>query len=420
MRDAVGSRSGGPQHHRRRLGAPSSTTSERRGEILAAAYFVADLGAIAAWIADPKDVTSGLGLGIPVVLAMGAALGFYVLRRRLPRHIEDAAVLGSLALLGAGMAFTTRPGVFAPYYIWVGFAAPLWFPLRRSLVYVVMSAGTCGIDMVLAGTAAATATWFVITAMLVIAFVVVQFLSRALVEQERLAAVGEMASALGHELRNPLTSLGNALFLVRVAVGEHIGPELDRHLALAERETARASSITEDLMVFVRPRRGVPGPLELHSAVAEVLASSPPPPGVSVELDLDAMSVVGDRDQVVGMLTNLVANAYQAMPGGGTLRIAAEYERSMVRVTVEDSGTGIAEDVLDRVFEPFFTTRTHGTGLGLAIVQRLAEEHGGDVAVESEPGRGTRFFVRLPLAHPFDRPRHVAAPASNGSDGAGR
>jgi signal transduction histidine kinase len=413
----VGSRSGGAKHRRRALGAPRSTASERRGEILAAAYFVADLGAIAAWIADPADVTSWVGLGVPVALAMAAAVAFYVLRSRLPRHIEDVAVLGSLALLGVGLAYTTRPGVLAPYYIWVGFAAPLWFPLRRSLLYMVLSAGTCGIDMILAGAPSSTAAWFVITAMLVIAFVVVQFLTSGLVDQERLVAVGEMASALGHELRNPLTSLGNALFLVRTAVGEHIGPELDRHLALAERETARASTITEDLMAFVRPRQGIPGPLELRSAVAEVLASTPPPPGVSVELDVDGVSVVADRDQVVGMLTNLVANAYQAMPGGGTLRIAAAYERSMVRVTIEDSGTWIPEHVLDRVFEPFFTTRTRGTGLGLAIVQRLAEEHGGDVAVESEPGRGTRFFVRLPLAHPFGRPSHAARPASNGSEG---
>lgn len=385
--------------NRRRLGGRSSALEARRGELLALAYAIATFGAVVGWAADPRQVTSAIGLGVPVVLAGAAAAGFFLLRHRLPRHAEDVAIVASLGLLATGIAFTRQPALFAPYYIWVGFTAPIWFPLRRAVAYLLLAVVAYGIDAALAGTAVALAGWLVTVATLAIAFLVVLYLSRALVDQERLAAVGEMASAVGHELRNPLTSLMNTLFLLRSTIPAEAAPDLERHLGTAEREARRAASITEDLMAFVRPRRASISLVDLEETARWALGSTPPPATVRVETALESAAVLADPDQVVEILANLLSNAYASMPAGGTVRVGAGADRGAVLLVVEDDGEGMDEAVRARVFEPFFTTRARGTGLGLAIVQRLVEEQGGTIAVESAPGQGARFLVRLPRAN---------------------
>lgn len=362
------------------------------------AYAIATLGAVAAWAAAPGLVLNTVGIGLPIAMAGAASSGFFVMRRRLPVYAEDVAIVASLALLGVGIAYTARPSLFTPYYVWVGFSAPIWFPRPRAVTYLLLTVATCGADMALAGTAEALATWFVTTAILLVAFLVVQFLSRTLVANERLAVVGEMASAVGHELRNPLTSIGNALFLVRDSVGAEPHPALERHLALAERELSRAGRIAEDLLSLTRPRRPVATAFDAGGAIGTALASAPPPPEVRVEQRLQAATALADRDQVVQVLTNLLANAYQAMPGGGVLEVTVGLDRSRVTLSVADSGVGMDEALQARAFEPFVTSRSGGTGLGLAIVRRLVEDNGGGVEVHSTPGAGTRFTLWLPAA----------------------
>lgn len=381
----------------RRLGHRVSAVQERRGEILAMAYGIATLGAIGAWAAAPAQILNVVGMGLPVAMAGMASVSFFLFRLRLPPFAEDVAVVVSLALLGVGIAYTAQPALFTPYYVWVGFSAPMWFPRRRAVLYLLLTMVACGADMLLAGTEAALASWFVTSAILVVAFLVVQFLSRSLVDQERLAAVGEMASAVGHELRNPLTSISNALYLIRASLPDALDPETDRHLRLAVAETARASSITEDVMAFVRPRHAVKSRLEAGEVVAAALAAAPPPHGVRVDKDVPEAWLAADRDQVVEVLTNLLSNAYDAMDAG-TVTIRARPERGSVVLSVGDTGPGMEKAVRERIFEPFFTTRHRGTGLGLAIVRRLVEEHGGTVEVDSTPGQGSTFVLRLPAA----------------------
>ncbi|HZU78854.1 MAG TPA: PAS domain S-box protein, partial [Acidimicrobiales bacterium] len=155
----------------------------------------------------------------------------------------------------------------------------------------------------------------------------------ALVQSERLAAVGEMASVVSHEIRNPIGAITNALFLIRHALGT-VPPELERQLALAEREAANATSIAEDLVAFARPRRPQMQSIALLSAVREVLEVLPPPAGVEVRIeDLD-QTVVADRVHLTELFANLVANAYDAMPDGGRLTVTAHGEGHMVRVEV--------------------------------------------------------------------------------------
>jgi signal transduction histidine kinase len=221
----------------------------------------------------------------------------------------------------------------------------------------------------------------------------------ALIRSERLTALGEMASVVGHELRNPLAAVTNALYLLRRLLGEATDPAYERHLAMAERETAKAVSLADDLTAFVRVREPNKEEVEVASVVDEVLEATAAPPGVAVEVDVDRARVVADRIQLAEVLTNLLTNALQAVGEEGRVRIAADGHNGTAELSVEDSGPGIDPAAASRLFEPFFTTKHDGTGLGLAIVQRLVEANGGTVAFSDRAAQGgARVVVRLPAA----------------------
>ena len=220
----------------------------------------------------------------------------------------------------------------------------------------------------------------------------------SLVRRERLSAVGEMATVIGHELRNPLGAAINLLFLARNSLTDQDNPELDGYLDRIERETNRAAALCEDLTAYMRERQLVIVPLDLGAVVAEVLESTPPPPGIEVSVEGLGVDLAADRAQLVQMLTNLITNAYQAMPDGGPLRVTGSKSDGFVEITVEDSGVGIDPAVAERLLEPFFTTKPTGTGLGLAVVKRFAEGHDGTVSIEGGPTGGARVTIRLPHA----------------------
>jgi signal transduction histidine kinase len=218
----------------------------------------------------------------------------------------------------------------------------------------------------------------------------------ALVLGERLSAVGEMAMVVGHELRNPLAAVTNALFLIRGEMREPVSDMLARNLTMAERETRKAATLADDLTAFVRPREPEPMSIHIGDLIDEVLSATSPPSKIEVITDLEDFTFSADRGQMAEVITNLVNNAYQAMPDGGSLRIRAWLEHGSAALTVQDTGPGIDVAVADRVFEPFYTTKSSGTGLGLAIVHRLVSAHGGTIDVENVPTGGARFTVLLP------------------------
>lgn len=215
----------------------------------------------------------------------------------------------------------------------------------------------------------------------------------ALVQRERLAAIGQMASVVGHELRNPLTAVTNALYLIR-ASGDLSTAEAP-HLELAERELGRATTLAQDLTDFVRPRTPQPEPFGIDQLLEEVMEAAPPPPGILVRAHVGRLIVVADRVQTSELLTNLVTNAYQAI-GQGHVWIWTEPDGGRVKIAVQDDGPGIDPEVAAHIFDPFVTTKTRGTGLGLAIVRRIVEEHGGTVAVDEHEGAGARIVATLP------------------------
>ncbi len=216
----------------------------------------------------------------------------------------------------------------------------------------------------------------------------------ALVRSERLSAVGQMTTVVGHELRNPLGAVMNSLYMLRLSLDDPAAAE--PHLAVAERQTARAVNLAQDLTAYMREKEPELASLALREVLDDVLEATPTPANVDVVLDVDSVRLEADSKQLAQILTNLIDNAYQAMPEGGSLRIGAHADTDSVIITVEDSGGGIDPAMVDQFFEPFFTTRSDGTGLGLAIVRRLTEGHRGTIAIDNRQSGGAIVTLRLP------------------------
>jgi signal transduction histidine kinase len=221
-----------------------------------------------------------------------------------------------------------------------------------------------------------------------------------LVFQERLAAIGQVAAAVGHELRNPLGVLTNSLYLVRTAVASGDREKIDRHLATAEREIGAAGVIVEGLLDFARQSKPDPEVFDLDDLVDESLAVAAPPPGIDVSRrGLDEIGGLrGDRQQLRQVLLNLLTNAYAAMDAPGVLAIEAVPDADGVEIRVSDSGVGMDEETVNHIFDPFYTRKAKGIGLGLAVTRRIVEAHGGTIAARSRPGAGTTFVIGLPGA----------------------
>jgi two-component system sensor histidine kinase HydH len=229
----------------------------------------------------------------------------------------------------------------------------------------------------------------------------VRTLKREVERSRRLAAVGRLAGGVAHEIRNPLSSIKGFATYFRERYRD---VEEDRRTAeIMIQEVDRLNRVIGQLLEFARPMAVEKRPvrpdvvarraLKLVESQAEsqgVRLESRLPGGVRVSMDADRMGQV---------LLNLLLNAVEAMPEGGTLELAAEIDEAnrAARFTVSDTGQGIVRDDLARVFDPYFTTKPTGTGLGLAVVHKIVESHGGEVRVESEAGKGTTVTVEVPL-----------------------
>ncbi len=230
---------------------------------------------------------------------------------------------------------------------------------------------------------------------------------RDLVRSERLAAVGQMAAMITHEIRNPLSSIGlNTELLEEELAGLSEPPAEVAQLCRAiTTEVDRLTAITDEYLQFARlpkpklhPERVEPILLNLAEFEREGLAAR----GVELELDVPdgSPAVMADDAQLRQALLNLMRNAADALGeiGGGRirLRVAHDPEAAAVDIAVEDNGPGIAEDMSGRLFEPFFSAKEGGTGLGLAMTHQIVREHDGYIRVDSRPGHGTTFTVTLP------------------------
>jgi signal transduction histidine kinase len=227
-----------------------------------------------------------------------------------------------------------------------------------------------------------------------------------LVRAERLAALGEMAAVVAHEIRNPLAVITNAVGSLQRTARPADGELL---LAMAGEEAGRIGRIVSDLLDFARPSAPefrCESLAEIIEAAVESVSAAKRAADVDFHVDVpaDLPSIRVDRRLVHQALVNLVLNGVQAMPQGGRLDVTASRSDpaggDALRVHVRDHGRGIEESARQRLFEPFFTTKPLGTGLGLAVVKRIAEVHGGSIRVDAAPGRGATFALELPIKGP--------------------
>ena len=223
----------------------------------------------------------------------------------------------------------------------------------------------------------------------------------------RLSAIGRLTGGVGHEVKNPINAIVVHLELLRNKISGPDAPAL-RHLNVIQSEIQRLDRVVQTLIDFSRPmelklededlRQITTGVLMLASAELAVqnvqLETLLPPRAVVVKVDADML-----RQAIL----NIVLNGTQSMAEGGTLRVALREEPRHAVLTISDTGEGIASEVLPRIFDLYFTTKKDGSGIGLSMCYRIVQLHSGVIEVESEPGRGTTFTVRIPLSHATER-----------------
>ena len=221
---------------------------------------------------------------------------------------------------------------------------------------------------------------------------------------ERLAAAGELAAAMAHDVGTPLTGVSGHLQLLEEEVAD---PAIKERLRRTQGQVDRAVAAARRFLDVARPAPSRV-PVDVKGLLLDLLVLTSPESqrkgiGVVPTFAEGIPAIIADPDQMQELFLNLIANALDAMGAGGTLRVTAEPApcdggEPGIRVTVDDTGPGIPPEILSRAFEPFFTTRTSsgGTGLGLAIARRITRDHGGSIRLESEPGGGTRAIVELP------------------------
>ncbi|MCB9543570.1 MAG: PAS domain S-box protein [Myxococcales bacterium] len=232
---------------------------------------------------------------------------------------------------------------------------------------------------------------------------------------ERLAAIGKMAAGIAHEIRNPLASMSGSIQMLRDTIA--LDPMGERLMNIVLRETDRLNALITDFLQFARPNPPQIESIDLRALLEELIqvfgylrhpTEGEAPRGSEVQLDAPAeLRLDADPRQLKQVFWNLLNNATQALGDDGEVRLVARRRGDRVTVAVIDTGAGIPSEALDRIFDPFYSTKEQGTGLGLAQVLRIVEEHGGRIDVQSVVGAGSTFTVEFPVAH---RP---APPASS-------
>jgi two-component system sensor histidine kinase PilS (NtrC family) len=218
---------------------------------------------------------------------------------------------------------------------------------------------------------------------------------------ERLASIGRLAAGIAHEIRNPLASISGSIEMLKTTPGADADSR--QLMDIAVREVDRLNLLITELLDYARPHKEERRRLDLGEHASEIVRAFEQErrEKITVAVDLPAGVIVeAAPGQLRQVLWNLIRNAADAMStsGGGEIAIRLGRDGARATLAIRDQGPGIAPDRLDRLFEPFYSTKAGGTGLGLATVARIVADHAGSIDVTSEPGQGATFTVRLPLA----------------------
>jgi PAS domain S-box-containing protein len=223
-------------------------------------------------------------------------------------------------------------------------------------------------------------------------------MEQQLLKAERLAAIGQVAAMVGHDLRNPLTGIAGAAYYLKIKLGSVMEPRSLEMVELIEKDIEYSNKIINDLLDYSREIR-----LELAEAsprgiVKDALGHANIPEKVRVtDKTSKNPKIVVDAEMLVRAFVNIMRNAVDAMPNGGTLTISSKQTGNDLELAFSDTGLGMSKEVLDRMWTPFFTTKAKGMGLGLSICRRIVEAHNGKILVSSVEGKGTTFTVMFPI-----------------------
>jgi len=212
---------------------------------------------------------------------------------------------------------------------------------------------------------------------------------------ERLSAIGELAARLAHDLRNPLSVMKNSLLLIRHKYGTQ--PESMNDFDRIDRSVSRMSHQLENVMDFVTARKLTTSEKSLNEILKNAVEKANIPDSIKVNLSSEDMVLNCDSAKLEIAFDNILVNARQAIGNSGTIDIGTKHDENLVKIEISDSGSGISEDVLPKIFEPLFTTKQEGTGLGLPSCKSIIEQHGGHISVKTELGKGTTFVITLPI-----------------------
>ena len=224
-----------------------------------------------------------------------------------------------------------------------------------------------------------------------------------LVRSEKLAAIGQLAGGVAHDLRNPLGAINNAIYYLKKRLATTdiaaTNPRIGQFLDIAAEEVEHSNQIINDLMSLARVGASSLSPTNLGDAVNNALSSMEIRDNVQVvkQLDPSLPELMADEEQLYRVFINLVGNAQDAMPDGGVLTISTPEAVGYAELEFQDTGVGISDEDMEMIFEPLFTTKTKGTGLGLAVCQQIVAKHGGALEVSRTPGGGATFTLLLPF-----------------------
>ena len=234
-----------------------------------------------------------------------------------------------------------------------------------------------------------------------------------LVRTEKLAAIGELAAGVAHDLRNPLGAIKNAIYYLNGKLFDTTlakeNPRIPEFLKIIDDEVGNSNKIITDLMDFARISAPTFSPADIGTLVQDCLGKLELNEGIYINIQDshqgDQMQVQADGRQLHRVFQNLIQNAQDAMPDGGVITVSTKENAGFAEVAVSDIGGGIKPEHLGKVFDPLFTTKTKGTGLGLAVCHQIVARHGGMIEVKSRPGEGAVFKVKLPVTAHEDRVR---------------
>lgn len=214
-------------------------------------------------------------------------------------------------------------------------------------------------------------------------------------ENEKLVVIGQMATAIAHEIRNPLSSLKG---FTQLQQEKDKGDE--QYYSIMLNEIDRINAIVSDLLILGKPNTALKSPKDLGDIIKYVFSVVQPQANrlnIDIELELNDSSILlCDENHMKQVFINIIKNAMEAMPNGGTVRVLSESKGGFAEVVIIDEGCGIEPEKVDRLGEPFYTTKQNGNGLGLMVTKKIIEEHGGEFSIMSELNKGTMVLVKLP------------------------